>query len=194
MFKKLCLIATFAILPFCAQSQEKESNDKPSKFGFTAGFINSEFEKSRFNYAADDYFDPLPGLGGSGFFLGLTFDTEFNVNFGLSSEFLYANISGSDQLRLASLLKYNLFNSNFHLLAGPEINFLTTRALDHDSVDYGNEFGFNLTAGLEYDINRRISVYAKYSFELTDRYKSGTFEDYYKGGFDGFRLGLKFKF
>ncbi len=187
------LVAAFATLTFCAQAQEKEKNDEPSKFGFTAGYINSELDKGRFNYTPDENFDPIPGLAGSGLFLGLTFDTEFNEKLGLTSEFLFADIEDT-QFRLATLFKYDLFDTGLHVLAGPELNYFNSGSLDHGSFDYGKKLGVNVTGGLEYEINKRISVYAKYSYELTDRYKGGIYENFYEGGFNDFRIGLKFKF
>lgn len=194
MFKKLSLIAILAILPICAQSQEKVSESEPSKFGFTAGFINSELDKT---YLKTDYtnqpWDLMP-YGGSGLFLGFTFDTEFSDNLGLSSELLWAFTKNSgDHFRLNALFKYRLFNSKFHLLAGPEVKMLnSTQEFNGDK--YGNSFGFNLTGGLEYDISNRYSVYAKYSKELTNRYSGSILEDEYEGSYSGFRIGLKFRF
>ena len=193
MLKKISLIAIFAMMSFCGQAQEEPKEDKPSKFGFTSGYINSDFHKERFNYAPDENFDPVPGLAGSGLFLGVTFDTEFNENFGLSSELIFADIKET-QFQLAAMVKYNLFQTGLHVLAGPEITFINSGALDHDSFDYGKKLGVNLTGGLEYDINTRISFNGKYSYELTDRYKGGIYASQYKGGFNSFRLGLKFRF
>lgn len=194
MFKKISLIAVFAMLSFCAQAQEKEENEKSSKFGFTAGLINSEMN---LDYLLNDPenrpWNTLP-YGGTGLFLGITYDNQFSEKFGISSEFIYADV-GYDQFRLNALLKYKLFNSKFSLLGGPEIN-LIERGPDFSGGDgeIGNQFGFDLTGGLEYDINQRISVYGKYSYELTNRYSSGRYEDIYEGNYSGFRFGVKFRF
>lgn len=193
MFKKLSLIALFAIIPFCGHSQEQEE-DKTSNFGFTAGFIDSEFQQSRLNDRSDRIYDPFTEIAGSGLFLGLTYDKEFNEKFGLASEFLYADLEES-QLRLSSQLKYNLFNTGLYLMAGPEINYLTSVDQDRGDLDNPNKFGLNITGGLGYNINNRISVYFKYSHEITNRYRDATNDKRdVNGELRDFRLGLKFKF
>ena len=194
MFKKLCLIATFAILPFCAQSQEKESNDKPSKFGFTAGYMsNSLIVDYEGNLFYGD--DPTNNAGGDGYFAGITFDTELGGDFGLTSELTYS-IAGTKNIRLATLLKYRLFDSKFHLNLGPELNYVLRGAVPYEAGldDYGNDLGVDLTGGLEYDVNDRISLYGRYSYEMTDRFKGKQYENRQTGGFQTLRFGIKFKF
>ncbi|MUP45460.1 hypothetical protein E0K83_06840 [Gramella sp. BOM4] len=192
MFKKLTLLAIFAMCSLYVQAQENESNDKPSKFGFTAGYIQSELNSEYINKTDQPIpFSTVP-IGGEGLFLGVTFDAEIAKDLGVSSEFLWAfTYNGAHHWRLNTLLKYRLFSSKFHLLAGPEIKMIDS---DAPNNDHGNRFGLNVTGGLEYDISNRYSVYFKYSEELTNRYNGGVLEDDYKGSYSGFRLGLKFKF
>ena len=186
------LIAAFATLPLCAQSQEKETNHAPSKFGFTAGFIESAINPDNKTNSPSPFWDPVADAKGSGLFVGITFDQELSEDFSLSSEFFWAR-SNVEQFRLGTYLNYRLFNSKFRIMAGPELNYISQGGFDYQ-MDYGNRLGVNLTGGLEYDINNRISVYGKYSYELTDRYKGGVNEEYYEDGFKGFRLGIKFRF
>ncbi|PTX42847.1 outer membrane protein with beta-barrel domain [Christiangramia gaetbulicola] len=190
MFKKISLIAVFAMLSFCAQAQEESKESKPSKFGFTAGVIESNFKLKDPILLNEDY--NVGKYEGGGLFLGLTFDTEINENFGFNSELLVAKLDNSHRYLLSSSLKYRLFNSNFHALGGLELNYLSS-APDISNGNKGNRAGLNAIFGLEYEINDRLSIYSSYSLETTNRFKHDNGNSY-KGGYNNVRLGIKFKF
>ncbi|GAA4326969.1 hypothetical protein GCM10023115_56740 [Pontixanthobacter gangjinensis] len=137
MLKRISLIAIFAILPFCAQAQENESGKEPSKFGFTAGYIESTMSPNRKTPPPNPEWDPVSRVSGSGLFVGITFDQELGDNFGISSEFLWTRIHG-DQFRLGTYLNYKLFNSRFRIMAGPELNYISSGGFDYQQ-DYGNK-------------------------------------------------------
>ncbi|MUP45461.1 PorT family protein [Gramella sp. BOM4] len=194
MFKNFSLIAILVMTSLSSFAQETDSNDKPSKFGFTAGYmynsLNVDYEG--YLFYGDD---PTNTVGGDGYYAGLTYDTELGGDFGLTSELTYS-IAGTKNIRLATLLKYRLFDSNFHFTMGPELNYLMRGVITKETGlgDYGNDLGLDLTGGLEYDINNRVSLYGRYSYELTDRYKGKQFENRQSGGFQTLRFGIKFKF
>ena len=192
MLKKLLILAIFAMSFTFVQAQENEKNDKPSKFGFTAGYGERHLDRT---YLRTDYANQLGDqfyhYSGGGFFLGITFDSEISENFGVNSELLVTRFSFNYNYIFNALIKYKLFDSRFHLMAGPELNFDPNL---NAGGDWGNKFGIGFTGGLEFDITKRYSVYAKYNQELNNRYKGGNVEDAYEGNFNSFRLGIKFRF
>ncbi|MCP9200748.1 porin family protein [Gramella sp. GC03-9] len=192
MLKKFALFAILAISSLMSYAQETESNDKASKFGFTAGYGERHLDRTylRTDYASQPG-DQFYYYSGGGFFLGLTFDSRISENFGISSELLVTRFSFNYNYIFNTLLKYELFDSRFHLMAGPEFNLDPKLRV---GGDWGNRLGMGLTGGLEFDITKRYSIYAKYSQELNNRYKGGIVEDDYEGNFNNFRLGIKFRF
>jgi hypothetical protein len=189
MFKKLSLIALFAMMTYSANAQETQSEVKFSKFGFTSGIITSKFDLANVGTIKEKY-NP-GGHDGQGVYLGLTFDTGFNENIGLTSELIYAKLDESDRYLLSTSLKYRLFNSNFHALGGLELNYLGSNPKNSLGEENVNRAGLNGLLGLEYQFNNRFSIYGNFSFEeLTNRFKDA---DGDKGGYHNGRLGVKFK-
>ena len=184
------LIATFATLPFCAQAQENEPEIKTSKFGFTAGIMESRFDLANTGRVEEIY---NPGEhDGTGIFLGLTFDTEFSRNFGLYSEVIWAKLEDSDRYLLSTSLKYRLFQSDFHALGGLELNYLGSAPKNAAGEENMKRAGLNGLLGLEYQLNSRFSFYGNFSFETTNRFKDKSID--YDGGYHNGRLGIKFSF
>lgn len=191
MLKKISLILVCIIVQFAAKAQETPNADKPSKFGFTAGFMDSNVNNNQFILNEDTY--NLRRYAGGGMFLGLTFDTNFNKDFGLNSELIWAKLNNSSRYMLSTSLKYRLFNSNFNALGGLELNYLSSTPHNSAGEEFGNRAGLNALVGLEYEINDRMSIHANYSYELTNRYKEPV-RDEKSTGINNLRLGLKFKF
>ena len=191
MLKKISLILMFTIVSFAAKAQETPDTEKPSKFGFTAGLMDSNVNNNQFLLNENTY--DLRRYAGGGMFLGLTFDTDLNREFGLSSELIWAKLNNSSRYMLSTSLKYRLFNSNFNALGGLELNYLSSAPHNSAGEEFGNRTGLNALVGLEYEINDRISINANYSYELTNRYKE-PLKDEKNTGINNLRLGLKFKF
>ena len=191
MFKKISLIAVFAILPIFAQSQQEEEKEQASDFGFTAGIMESRSDLANTGQIKKIY---NPGEhDGAGLFLGLTFDTEFSKNFGLYSELIWAKLEDSDRYLLSTSLKYRLFNSDFHALGGLELNYLGSAPKNAEGEENIKRAGLNGLLGLEYQLNERISFYGNFSFETTNRLKNDPDGDSNLGYHNG-RLGVKFRF
>ncbi|MFV8226867.1 hypothetical protein [Christiangramia aquimixticola] len=190
MFKKLSLIALFAMMTYSANAQETQTEVKTSKFGFTSGVITSKFELANVGQIKEKY-NP-GGHDGDGIYIGLTFDIDFNENFGLNSELLYAKLDESDRYLLSTSLKYRLFNSKFYSLGGLELNYLGSNPKNALGEENVKRAGLNGLFGLEYQFSNRFSVYSNFSVEMTNRLKGddgATNHGYHNG-----RLGVKFKF
>ena len=150
--------------------------------------INTTYSGDIYDRPFDDY---TLFRNSDGLYLGLTFDTNISERLGISSEVLWVDPANQNYFVVNTLVKYNLFNSKFNLLAGPELRI--DRNMTY-SGDRGTNLGFGLTGGLEFDITKRYSIYAKYNQEFNDRYDGGVAEENYEGFYHGFRLGLKFRF
>jgi hypothetical protein len=99
---------------------------------------------------------------------------------------IYAKLDESDRYLLSTSLKYRLFNSNFHMLGGLELNYLGSNPKNSLGEENVNRAGLNGLFGLEYQFNNRFSIYGNASFEVTNRLKDD-------GGYHNGRLGVKFK-
>lgn len=189
MFKKLSLIALFAIMTYSVNAQETQHEVKYSKFGFTSGIITSKFDLANVGQIKEKY---NPGdHDGNGVYLGLTFDTGFSENFGLNSELIYAKLDESDRYLLSTSLKYRLFNSDFHMLAGLELNYLGSNPKNALGEENVKRAGLNGLLGLEYQFNDRFSIYGNFSTEVTNRLKDDDGDTNH--GYHNGRLGVKFK-
>ncbi|SDR90956.1 outer membrane beta-barrel protein [Gramella sp. MAR_2010_147] len=189
MFKKLSLIALFAIMTYSVNAQETQHEVKYSKFGFTSGIITSKFDLANVGQIKEKY---NPGdHDGNGIYLGLTFDTGFNKNFGLNSELIYAKLDESDRYLLSTSLKYRLFNSDFHMLGGLELNYLGSNPKNALGEENVKRAGLNGLLGLEYQFNDRFSIYGNFSTEVTNRLKDDDGDTNH--GYHNGRLGVKFK-
>ena len=111
----------------------------------------------------------------------LFFKPELNYNFSNKS---------TGYLELAPLLKYNLFDTDLSVLAGPQARIITTELSDNYK-----RTGFELAGGLNYDLGKRWVIEAKYAYEFTNRYEDG-FQ--YTGDkemhFETWSVGIGFKF
>ncbi len=189
MFRKISVIALFAIIIQSANAQESSSAEKNSQFGFTSGFITSKFDLANVGQIKEKY-NP-GGHDGDGIYLGLTFDTGFNENFGLTSELLYAKLDDSDRYLLSTALNYRLFNSNLFALGGLELNYLGSEPKNSLGEENVNRAGLNGLGGLEYRFTKNLSVYANFSTEFTNRLQGDDGDSNH--GYHNGRLGIKFK-
>ena len=186
MIKKIILPFSFLLLFFSVKAQETDVIPRRS-FGIFAGAGN-------INHVSDAPFPYIlhhnPGVGESvvvGVFMkvpmgeNLFFKPELNYNFSNKS---------TGYLELAPLLKYNLFDTNLSVLAGPQARIITTELSDNYK-----RTGFELAGGLNYDLGKRWVIEAKYAYEFTNRYEDG-FQ--YTGDkemhFETWSVGVGFKF
>ncbi|WP_121666648.1 porin family protein [Mesonia aquimarina] len=171
--KKLFLTAVVVAMGvFTAQSQTVD-------FGVKAGFLNVQAEIET----------PDGDVSNSeaGFLIGGLVDIGVSENFHVQPELLYGNAGEGSALFIPILAKYYIADSGFAILAGPQ------GTLDlEEAVEGVNTFGIDATFGASYDITENFFIDARYSFELTNRFKDGG--DDFKGHINSLQIGVGYKF
>ena len=129
-------------------------------FGINAGFNNSTVKNSTQGRSES--------ADASGYFVGVLSQFSLTESFQLEGAVNYVNAEDSNFLQIPVLLKYYVGSSAFNIQAGPQASIIL------DEV-YGpvSKFGLDLALGAGYDINTDFFVFARYSFEVTNRTSEG---------------------
>lgn len=95
---------------------------------------------------------------------GLALGIELSEKLVLEPAVIYSNIEDEDWLFVPLHFKYKMID-RFKLLLGPQVSygFADTEGLPI------NKAGLDLSIGLNYDITNKLSVEARYAFEITNR-------------------------
>ena len=177
MFKKIMMIAGFAILSLSSFAQE-------TSFGVTAGYLNSIYsvKDEVYNY----------NLSESGYYVGAFLDISLNESLSLVPGVNYSNSHDSNMLYVPLMLKYSIADSGFYLQGGPQASII----FDEERVRHNQDFGIDLGFGLGYDINEHFFVEAKYYHEVTNRFKDHEFHmsNDLKEGLNSLMIGVGYKF
>jgi len=158
-----------------------DSLQSQTKFGGSLSFSQSR-------NLAKQQFDKSPSS--EGFSIGLFAEICLSDRFIFQPEINYLGyIEESEQISIPILAKYKL-SKKFHVFAGPSLGIMLGQNLTEDSVYFG------LSTGIEYEINKRFSIDARYNFGLTK------LEYTTNNGLDNlepfrlhtFQIGIKYKF
>lgn len=148
------------------------------KIGISGGLLNS-------NVNFDFTLSSLNATNNTGFYIGLAADIPATDKFHLQPELLYGSAGDLGYVLLPVMAKFYVAGP-FHLQAGPQFSFSTTlddikntvgSAIELIDSDYdgsiedtfktvGVDFGF----GAGFDATDQLTVQARYSFEMTNRY------------------------
>ncbi len=125
----------------------------------------------------------------AGFSIGLFAEISLSEKFILQPEISYLGYrEESDQIVAPILVKYKL-NEKFNVFAGPSLGIMLGQNLTEESIYIG------LSLGVEYTINKRFSIDARYNFGLTKlEYTSSNLENLEPFRINIFQVGLKYKF
>ena len=172
----LSLIALFALN--LAQAQ-----DLP-KFGITGGLLNTNVDfktgNSILNLVGVNNFAKI---NSTGFYIGALVDIGVVGKFHIQPELLYGSAEDLSFVYLPVMAKYYV-TDKFNIQAGPQLNFSSNlddikRAIrDTEELlgtngnvdDVLKTFGIDIGVGAGFDVLDNLSLQARYSFELTDRY------------------------
>ncbi|PIB27558.1 hypothetical protein BFP77_11760 [Maribacter sp. 4U21] len=148
-------IGTLSIVIILLFSVEGFSQD--FKFGISAGLLNGSGKIK----------DETGTLSASntGFYTGAFANIKLNEKFGLMPEVDYGNLNGNSSWFFSTRANY-YFVPKFYVQAGPQV-FLLSRSLTDDI----KQAGIDAVIGAGYDITDHFHLQARYSFELTDRFK-----------------------
>ena len=146
-------------------------------FGAKAGFLYIT-EKVKVEDVSDTN-------GEAGFYIGGVADLEISERFDLTTELTYGYTSDEQFIYIPLMWRYYT-GEKFNLQAGPQVSFL----LGSTGREFDN-FGLDLSFGLGYDIDESFFVEARYSFEVTNRFK-GSGDD--KRRFRPVSIGLGYRF
>lgn len=146
--------------------------------GLKAGFLNvtAKAEYQGISETKDE----------SGFFAGLTSVVGISETFEIQPDILYGHVKDSDFIYFPIMAKYYIV-PNFSVQAGPQINLV------QDTSDGENTFGVDLAFGFGYNFTKNLFADARYGFELTDRFSSGSMSDI-EGRYKSLMIGLGYKF
>ncbi|UBZ08340.1 porin family protein [Salegentibacter mishustinae] len=156
-------------------------------FGIQAGYANVEVE-------ANGEGGTQVSVDGSGFYVGILADYQFNENWHLQPSVNYFNVEEIDFLSIPVLVQYYIENSGFYLQAGPQATIVL------EDVPTTNEFGLDAAFGIGYHITQDFFIEARYGIELTNRYtdESIEFAEQYdtdiKSGVNTLMIGVGYKF
>lgn len=128
--------------------------------------------------------------GETGVFIGVNYNLWLNRDFSIVPEVSFISNKESVHYRVAGLVEYRIPSTGFYSLGGPQVNILSGNSLNpYDRA------GFELTAGIGYDISSSFYLEGRYSHEFTNRLKPEapfSNEDYYR--FRSYSIGLGFRF
>ena len=117
------------------------------KFGIKAGTSLTFFNQD------DGIFGENPDLE-VGYFGGVFLDFEIDSGFHIQPEFLYKGIGDYEFLNAPIYLKYDV-NYNFHILAGPSLNYFFNF--------FNDKFKVRADVSLAYDITDELDISVKYT-------------------------------
>lgn len=152
---KKIVLSAFAIFALTLAA-----NAQDSSFGVKAG---ADFATITVKVP---YTDTEASASETGFFAGFYTDAAIAGNFGIHAEVLYVAIDDFNMISAPILARFTVAE-RFHLMAGPELNYLI------DAED--NQLKVNFTAGAQYDITDEINVSGRYSAGFGDVKISGFF-------------------
>ncbi|EAR01940.1 porin family protein [Maribacter sp. HTCC2170] len=200
--KKLFLLSLFSLFVFnLSQAQSLP------KFGITGGLLNTNVDfktgNSLLNLVGVNNFAKI---NSTGYYIGALVDIEVLGNFHVQPELTYGSAKDLSFIYLPVMAKYYIADQ-FHIQAGPQLNFSSNlddikKAIrDTEELigtngnvdDVLKSVGVDIGVGAGYDVMDNLTIQARYSFELTDRYSgpAGGVLDI-KGS--AFQVGLAYMF
>jgi len=177
--KKLFLLSIITL--FSLQLSQAQSLPK---FGVTGGLLNTNVDfktgNSLLNLVGVNNFAKI---NSTGFYIGGLVDIGLVGDFHIQPELLYGSAEDLSFFYLPVMAKYYVVDK-FHIQAGPQLNFSSNlddikRAIrdteellgTNGSVDdVLKTFGVDIGLGAGFDVVDNLTIQARYSFELTDRY------------------------
>jgi hypothetical protein len=101
----------------------------------------------------------------TGFYAGVFANFKLSDKFGVMPEVDYGNLNSNSSYFFSTRINYYVV-PKLYLQAGPQV-FLLSRSLSDDI----KQAGIDGVIGAGYDITEHFHLQARYSFELTDRFK-----------------------
>lgn len=137
-----------------------DSSAQDFKFGITGGILTGSGKIK----------DEIGSISSSntGFYAGAFTNFKLNEKFNFVPEVDYGNINSNSSWFFSTRVYY-YFVSKFYVQAGPQV-FLLSRSLTDDIKQAGVDGVF----GVGYDITDHFHLQARYSFELTNRFKDNS--------------------
>ncbi len=174
------------------------------KIGVTGGLFNTNVNIKL--SALGINLGNLSAINKTGLYLGVAGDYQLSDKFYVQPELTYANAGGISFIHLPILAKYYVIDK-LHVQAGPQFSFSTNvndvkNALRdiNDVVNSGddldsviNTLGIDFGFGAGYDISEKLTVQARFSKEITNRY-SGPINNSLKVKPSNFNLGVIYFF
>jgi hypothetical protein len=135
-----------------------ESSAQDFKFGISGGLLNGSGKIK----------DVTGSISASntGFYAGTFVNIKLSEKFGLMPEVDYGNLNSNSSWFFSTRANYYVI-PKFYLQAGPQV-FLLSRSLTDDI----NQAGIDGVFGVGYDITEHFHLQARYSVELTNRFKT----------------------
>ncbi|MCP4978091.1 MAG: PorT family protein [Maribacter sp.] len=177
--KKILLLSVITL--FSLQFSQAQSLPR---FGITGGLLNSNVDfktgNSLLNLVGVNNFAKI---NSTGYYIGALVDIGVAGNFHIQPELLYGSAEDLSFFYLPVMAKYYVADK-FHIQAGPQLNFSSNlddikKAIrDTEELlgtngnvdDVLKTVGVDLGFGAGFDILDNLTIQARYSFELTDRY------------------------
>ena len=177
--KKLLSLSFIALFAF----NMAKAQDLP-KFGITGGLLNTNVDfktgNSLLNLVGVNNFAKI---NSTGFYIGALVDIGVVGNFHIQPELIYGSAEDLSFIYLPVMAKYYVADK-FHIQAGPQLNFSSNlddikRAIrDTEELlgtngnvdDVLKTVGVDIGIGAGFDVLDNLTIQARYSFELTDRY------------------------
>ncbi len=177
--KKLLSLSFIVLFAF----NMAKAQDLP-KFGITGGLLNTNVDfktgNSLLNLVGVNNFAKI---NSTGFYIGALVDIGVVGNFHIQPELTYGSAEDLSFIYLPVMAKYYV-SDKFHIQAGPQLNFSSNlddikRAIrDTEELlgtngnvdDVLKTVGVDIGIGAGFDVLDNLTIQARYSFELTDRY------------------------
>ncbi len=177
--KKLFLLSVITL--FSLQFSQGQSLPK---FGITGGLLNTNVDfktgNSLLNLVGVNNFAKI---NSTGFYVGGLVDIGVVGDFHIQPELLYGSAEDLSFFYLPVMAKYYVAE-RFHIQAGPQLNFSSNlddikKAIrDTEELlgtngnvdDVLKTVGVDIGLGAGFDVSDNLTIQARYSFELTDRY------------------------
>ncbi|MGS2726386.1 porin family protein [Psychroserpens sp. BH13MA-6] len=160
MKNNISLVFTIFMGLLIGHSQEATDNSSEMTFGAKAGFSSTVLRINVDNITVSEDV--------SGFYVGVFGDLSISEAFGIHSELLYGSYSqdgeSTDILFLPILAQFHV-NDRFHLMAGPQFDYL----LDAEASEGLKRLGIGIGLGAAFDITEQLILDARYSFGLINR-------------------------
>lgn len=157
---------------------------EPIRFGVTGGLLNTNVDfktgNSLLNLIGVEKF---ASINNTGFYVGALVDIAATEKFHVQPELTYGKSEDLSFVYLPIMAKYYVADK-FHVQAGPQLNFSsnlddikrTIRDAEEllgtngDVDDVLRTVGVDLGLGAGFDVTENLTIQARYSFELSDRY------------------------